>query len=282
MLEHVSTSKTGGRGNTCVSFDRTGRFLLLTRYWDGGITVMPFDPGTGEIGEATAMPDHSGHGPHPQRQASPHPHGVHGDPRTDLVYVTDLGTDKVHQYLLDTSTGTLAPHGEVTFATGSGPRGMKFHPSLRVAYVNCELDGTVVVCTLDDNRGLVPVQTLPCYGEGFVARGHPHNLGKGDFWGAEGCLSEDGSLYFYICRVEHSIAVFRVDPADGRLTPLNRASLVENSNARNLTLAPGGNHLLVASQDADCVESLRIDHDTGALERVDRQDAPCPTDVAVI
>lgn len=73
MLEHVSTSKTGGRGNTCVSFDRTGRFLLLTRYWDGGITVMPFDPGTGEIGEATAMPDHSGHGPHPQRQASPHP-----------------------------------------------------------------------------------------------------------------------------------------------------------------------------------------------------------------
>lgn len=281
-LERVSTGKTGGHGNTCVTFDRTGRFLLLTRYWDGGVTVMPFDPDTGTIGEASAMPDHSGHGPHPQRQATPHPHGIHGDPKTDIVYVMDLGTDKVHQYLLDTASGSLAPHGEVTFAAGSGPRGINFHPSLRVAYVNCELDGTVVVCDVDDERGLVPVQALPCYSEGFVASGHPHNLGKGAFWGAEGCLSADGALYFYICRVEHSIAVFRVNPTDGRLAPINRGRLAENSNARNLTLAPDGNHLLVASQDANRVECLRIDHRTGALERVDSQPAPCPADVAVI
>ena len=36
VLEKVSTQCTGGRGNTCATFDRTGRFLLVTRYWEGG------------------------------------------------------------------------------------------------------------------------------------------------------------------------------------------------------------------------------------------------------
>jgi hypothetical protein len=32
-------------GNTCASFDRTGRWLLVTRYWESGISVLPWDPG---------------------------------------------------------------------------------------------------------------------------------------------------------------------------------------------------------------------------------------------
>ncbi|MBL8211758.1 MAG: lactonase family protein [Bryobacterales bacterium] len=281
VLEKVSTQCTGGRGNTCATFDRTGRFLLVTRYWEGGIAVLPFDAETGVIGELTAAPLHEGSGPHPLRQSMPHPHGIHGDPRTDLVYAMDLGTDKVHQYLLDTATGTLTPHRDVALAAGSGPRGINFHPSLRMAYVNCELDGTVVVCDVDEENGLLPVQTERCYPEGFVARGHPENLGKGDFWGAEGCVSADGRHYYYICRVHQSIAVFGIG-AEGRLTFAVRHALAAHSNARNLTLDPSGRYLLVASQDADCVECFRIEAGSGALELVGRQGAPCAADVAVI
>ncbi len=281
-LENVCTQATGGRGNTCATFDRTGRFLLVTRYWEGGISVLPFDPDTGAIGEVTAAPDHQGSGPHPLRQSASHPHGVHGDPRTNLVYAMDLGTDKVHQYLLDIATGTMTPQGEVKLAPGCGPRGINFHPSLRVAYVNCELDGTVVVCAVDDDKGLVPVQTVFCYPEGFEGRGPPDNLGKADFWGAEGCLSADGSHYYYICRVHQSIAVFAAAPEDGTLTFSSRHALAAHSNARNLTLDPSGRYLLVASQDADCVECFRIEPGTGALELVHTQHAPCAADVAVI
>jgi len=280
-LEKINTQSTGGRGNTCATFDRTGRFLLVTRYWEGGISVLPFDPDTGEISELTAKPNHPGAGQHPLRQSSSHPHGIHGDPKTDMVYAMDLGTDKVYQYILDTETGKLTPHSEVEMAAGSGPRGINFHPSLRVAYVNAELDGTVTVCTVDDEKGLTPVQTLFCYPGDFVALGHPENLGKADFWGAEACLSADASYYYYICRVHQSIAVYTVG-ADGKLTYSSRCALAANSNARNLTLDPSGKFILVASQDADCVECFRIDPETGALELVDTQDAPCAADVAVI
>ncbi|MEQ9639718.1 MAG: beta-propeller fold lactonase family protein [Alphaproteobacteria bacterium] len=191
-LKKVCTQATGGQGNTCATFDRTGRFLLVTRYWEGGVSVLPFDPDSGVIGEATALPDHAGSGPNALRQSTPHPHGIHGDPRTNLVYAMDLGTDKIHQYVLDLTTGELSPHGEVALAAGSGPRGINFHHSMRVAYVNCELGGIVVVCDVDDDKGLTPVQTVRGYPDGFDGRDHPENLGKADFWGAEGCLSADG------------------------------------------------------------------------------------------
>lgn len=54
------------------------------------------------------------------------------------------------------------------------------------------------------------------------------------------------------------------------------------SNARNFTLSPNGELLLVASQDADTVEVLRIDASSGALERVDTAAVNCAADVAVL
>lgn len=281
-LEKICTQSTGGRGNTCATFDRTERFLLVTRYWEGGISVLPFDPDTGVIGEVTAKPDHSGSGPDPVRQSVPHPHGIIGDPKTDMVYATDLGTDQVHQYVLDTKTGALEPHGNVKLTSGAGPRGIKFHPSLRMAYVNCELNGTVEVCSVDDDKGLVPVQRVFCYPEDFVVRDHPENFGRSEYWGAEGCLSADGSYYYYICRVHQSIAVFSVDKENGKLSFSGRCQLADNSNARNLTLDPTGKFLLVASQDANLVECFRIDPTTGGLALVHTEHAPCAADVAVI
>lgn len=194
-LTKVCTTPTSGRGNTCVTFDRTGRFVLTTRYWEGGIAVLPFDPATGVIAPATSTPVHEGTGPHPLRQAMPHPHGIHGDPNTDIVYAMDLGTDAVHQYTLDTSTGALTPLAaapRVAMGECSGPRGMNFHPHLPMAYVNCELSGTVVVCSVDKDTGVTPVQTLLAYPKGFVALDHPDNFGKAAFWGAEGVITRDG------------------------------------------------------------------------------------------
>ena len=87
-------------------------------------------------------------------------------------------------------------------------------------------------------------------------------------------MSADASYYYYICRVHQSIAVYTVE-ADGKLKYSSRCALAANSNARNLTLDPSGKFILVASQDANCVECFRIDSETGALELACTQDAPC-------
>lgn len=63
-----------------------------------------------------------------------------------------------------TDAGVLVPlegpFAEIKMGPGSGPRGLNFHPLVRVAYVNCELSGTVVVCAINDETGLQPLQSL--------------------------------------------------------------------------------------------------------------------------
>jgi hypothetical protein len=153
--------------------------------------VLPWNAADGTIGEVCDAPQHSGQGPHPLRQSIPHPHGIHGDPLTDIVYAMDLGNDNVVQYTLDTGTGKLTHLSDVHMGAESGPRGIVFHPSLRIAYINCELGGTVVACAIDDTTGLAPKQTVKVYPADFVGDDHPDNFGKASFWTAEALLSKD-------------------------------------------------------------------------------------------
>ena len=153
--------------------------------------MLPWNAADGTIGEVCDAPQHSGQGPHPLRQSIPHPHGIHGDPHTDIVYAMDLGNDNVVQYTLDTDTGQLSHLSDVYMGKESGPRGIVFHPSLRMAYINCELGGTVVACAIDDTAGLSPKQTIKVYPADFVGDDHPDNFGKASFWTAEALLSKD-------------------------------------------------------------------------------------------
>ena len=177
-----------------------------------------------------------------------------------------------------------------------------FHPSTRVAYVNCELGGTVVACSIDDSTGLTPTQTIKVYPADFVGvsrpsiaadrllcvmavgagagKDHPENFGKASFWTAEALLGPDARFLYVICRIHHSIAIVPVG-ADGALDEggITRFELLPCANSRNMTRE--GSFLLVASQDADAVEVLQIDAESGGLKRVDTQPVACAADCAV-
>ena len=298
-LTKINTEATEGRGNSCVTFHNSGKYILVTRYWEGGISVLPFNDRTGEIGQICAGVIHQGSGKHPIRQASPHPHAIHGDPINDLVYVCDLGLDAVVQYKLDTSTGLLTLVSSKSMGEESGPRGMIFHPTKRIAYVNCELNGSLVVCKIDDEKGLEPIQTICAYPSDYSSGGNGSSkdrkrntlsfdvstegggLGKGRFWASEAVITFNGDYIYCICRVHQSIAVFKV-LEDGKLLEHGRSNLLPHSNARNMTLDISGKYILVASQDVDQVECFAIDGESGLLERTDSQYAPCAADVAVV
>ena len=186
----------------------------------------------------------------------------------------------MRQFRLDTASGALLPAAvaAVRLPPESGPRGIVFHPRLRVAYVNCELSGALAVCSVDAERGLTPVQSVSAYPDGYAGGG---GLGKASFWAAEAAITRDGRHVYCICRVHQSLAIFAADERTGELRAAGRQPLHEASNARNLTLDPSGRHLLVASQDANLVEVFRVGPD-GGLTRTDAQHAPCVADVAVV
>ena len=90
-----ATAPSGGKGNTAVTFDNSGKYVFATRYWEGGISILPFDPATGTFEPATdggaslTCHSHLGRGQHELRQSSAHPHGIHQDPLSDFVFALE-------------------------------------------------------------------------------------------------------------------------------------------------------------------------------------------------
>src|SRR5260370_2000698 len=114
-----------------LSFDKTGKYLLVANYSSGTVAFFPI-LADGRLGEHTAlMKDQGATGPNKERQEAPHAHWIETSPDNRFVLVADLGLDEVLVYKFDAASGTLAPN-EPAFArlkAGSGPRHALFSPN---------------------------------------------------------------------------------------------------------------------------------------------------------
>ena len=126
------------------------KFVLCANYAGGTICVLPVQP-NGGLGPAVEYKDHgttigSGAGGH-VRQDMAHPHQILLDPSRTRCFVPDLGTNKVHSYLWNPSTGALTEPNELMMHADCGPRHMCFTADSSHCFILGELDNSVTVCT---------------------------------------------------------------------------------------------------------------------------------------
>src|SRR4029077_16593875 len=138
-----------------LSFDKTGKYILVANYTSGNVVVFPIGA-DGQIGPATAnVRDEGMLGPNKERQEAPHAHWIKPSLVDRSVYVADLGLDQVLRYGFDATSGTLSTgpvqsswsHSmldlSAKLAHGTGPRHAAFsHDGVRM-YVLGELQSTV-------------------------------------------------------------------------------------------------------------------------------------------
>ncbi len=97
----------------------------------------------GKVNPATYSQQFTGTGPNEKRQEKPHAHFTFTTPNGKYAYVTDLGTDHVMNYVVNTQTGELKPNpAQAAFNTkpGAGPRHFVISPSGKYLYLLNELD----------------------------------------------------------------------------------------------------------------------------------------------
>jgi 6-phosphogluconolactonase len=231
-----------------------GRVVLVANYGSGTVAALPVG-GDGQLREPSSVQIHAGTGPNEARQGGPHAHGIALDAAERRAFVADLGADRIFVYGLHVPTGTLTPGEPPSLALepGSGPRHVVFDPSGRHLYSINELDSTVAVIRYDpDTGGLDVVQTVTTLPAGF----------EGESWTAEIALSPDGRFLYGSNRGHDSLAVFSVDPASGRLTPVDHVS-TGGHWPRHFSIHPEGRWLLVANQRSDTIVPFRIDPESG-------------------
>jgi len=259
-LRQLNDQLAHGAAACYVSLDSSGRYVLVANYSGGTIAVLPV-AADGRLDAATCVIHHQGSSIRPE-QEGPHPHMIRPSPDGRFVLVTDLGTDQVLVYQLDTSTGQLTPNEQgmavVSEHLGAGPRHFAFAPSGRTVYVINELDSTVTVHDYTPERGELQarqvVSTLP---EGVDGPAIGNSC-------AHIAVSPDGRFVYGSNRGHDSIAIWEVADGNGELRPVGHES-TRGKTPRNFSLDPTGTWLLVANQESDTIVPFRRDADSGRL-----------------
>ena len=252
-LNHVPS---GGADPCFLLVDPTGRALIVANYAGGSISSFPLNP-DGTPGQAASFFQHSGSSVNQARQEAAHAHDAVLSRDNRFVIICDLGMDKLMIYRFDATTGALSINDPpfTRVQPGSGPRHFVFDAAGRHGYVIDELASTITAFEWDSSRGALheiqSVHTLPA-----------------DFRGgntaAEIAVHPSGRFLYGSNRGHDSLALFRIDPSTGKLTPAGRFS-TGGRTPRSFAIDPTGRFLLVANQDTNDIVVLRIDRESGAL-----------------
>ena len=256
-LAPLNAESVGGAGPCHLVVDKAGKNVLVANYGGGSVAVLPI-ANDGKVKPLSSFVQHQGSSVDKGRQGQPHAHSINLDKNNRFAFVADLGLDKILVYKFDPKAGTIAANTppSAVLAPGSGPRHFAFHPGGKYAYVINELNSTVTVFDYDSEKGILnEIQSLSSL---------PSNS-KGTNYPAEIVVHPSGRFVYGSNRGHDSIAAFKVDAANGKLTPVGHQG-TGIKNPRNFAIEPTGKFLLAANQDANTVVVFKINQETGNLD----------------
>jgi 6-phosphogluconolactonase len=273
-LTQLNQVPSGGADPCYISFDRSGKFLLVANYTGGSVSTFPI-AADGRLGPASAFVQHKGAGPNKERQEGPHAHFIAASADNHFVFVVDLGLDEVLVYRFSPTSGALVPSNPpfAKVAPGAGPRHLAFAPNGKFAYVLSEVNSTVTAFSFSSKDAtFTALQSLPTIPKNFT--GHNDT--------AEIVVHPSGKFLYASNRGRDSIAVFAIDQSKGTLTQTGDFPTT-GKTPRNFALDPSGNFLLAANQESNNIAIFRIDQTTGALTATGQTvSVPAPVDIAFV
>lgn len=210
-------------GSLCALANPLGPNLAVFALSDEGL---PADP------DCFAF---TGQGARP-RQSAPWPHSCWFDAAGKRMFACDLGLDQISIYDVATDDSRVSPaaFARAQVSSGAGARHMALRGDGRFAYVANELDGTISVFAIDDERGtLTIVQTLPCAPQPCQP--------------CEIVCDAAGRHLYVTLRGPEAVAVFAIDAESGILVPRQMASCLGDT-PRHIALSPDGTLALVSNQ----------------------------------
>jgi 6-phosphogluconolactonase len=255
-LSPLNSQGSGGTGPCHLSVDQSGHWVLVANYGSGSVAALPAGE-DGRLGAVSVAIQHHGSSVNPQRQAGPHAHFIASDPWNRFALACDLGLDKVLVYRLNQSGAVLTANEppSVSVQAGAGPRHLAFHPNRQHVYLANEMASTMTVFEyMAKAVALKELRTVSLLPEGF----------KGQSTAAEVQVHPSGKFVYASNRGHDSIAVFAVEPKDGRLKFVQHQSS-GGRTPRHFVVDPTGHWLLVENQDSDNIVAFRIAEQTGQL-----------------
>ena len=210
-----------------IAVDRSGRVLFGASYGGHVVSVSRITP-KGEVQVA-----------HQTVPTPRHPHTLKASLDNRLAFATSLGGDAVLQFKLDADKQVLTPNNpsELTLPKGSGPRHLAFHPNGAWIFVLDELDAHVHTLQIDQLGGtlqiIASVSSLPQTFQGTPSAADIH-------------ITPDGRFLITSDRGSNTLASFRVDAANGRLSTVGHWP--SEDQPRGFNIDPSGQYVIEVGQ----------------------------------
>jgi len=268
-LTFINQQVSEGPAPCHISVHPNGKLAFVSNYGGGSLAVLPIRD-DGSLGEATQLLKHTGRGVDEDRQDAPHVHSAVLSPDGRWLYASDLGTDKVHPYRIDTDQQILVPH-ETPFAAvspGSGPRITAVHPDGRYVFGIKEMSSTVAVFSQHTDAFSLLQDDVPFLPEHYA----------GERSGGDIHVDATGRYLYTTNRGNNTLAIFRID--DGSLLPVG-LHYTGGDQPRNFWVDPNGEYVLVAHQETDNITVFRRVDETGDL-RATGYEIQVPSPVCVV
>lgn len=256
-LELTYLNNQGSEGaNPChISVHPSGKMVFVSNYSGGTFSVYGVAE-NGALNSSIYKEQFLGKGPHKNRQEKAHAHYAAATPNGKFVYVVDLGTDRVLNYVVNVTTGELSKNKKQNYFSakpGSGPRHFVMHPSGKQLFLLNELESTVTACTVDQDGVIKEVATYESLPKDFT----------GNNTSAAIRMHPNGKFVYVSNRGHNSISAYKL-VAGGKLEKVDEIS-EHISIPRDFNIDPTGRFMVIGNQDKNQLVVYAVDAKTGKL-----------------
>jgi 6-phosphogluconolactonase len=259
-LTLLNSVDSKGNSPCFISINKSGSYAMVANYSSGSFALFKINS-NGSLSNAVSVIQDKGKGPNTSRQEGPHAHMIAQNPQNCMVYATDLGTDQVQIFNIDSINNKFV-FGAITAksASGAGPRHFAVHPEKPWVYILHELKGIIEASNVNAANGeFEKFQTISTIPENTTG-----NPGSADIH-----FTNDGKFLYATNRGDfNSIAMFTIDQTTGILKSIGYQSS-KGKTPRNFVIDPTGMFLLVANQEGNNIVTFKIDPATGVLQETD-------------
>lgn len=232
-----------------ISVDRTGRYLFGASYAGNKISVNAINP-NGDVNPTPLGVIPTGE----------NAHCILTDRSNKFLFASNLGDDRLLQYLFDETGGKVTPNKPPATETkkGAGPRHFVFHPKRPLVFGINELDGTLSTYRLADTGTLTLLATNSVMPPGSEDKPRAADIH----------LTSDGRFLYASERTTSTLAAFRVDGETGTLKLIG--NYPTETQPRGFNIDPQGKYLLAVGQKSGGMSTYEINSKTGELRRLSR------------
>jgi 6-phosphogluconolactonase (cycloisomerase 2 family) len=181
---------------------------------------------------------------------------------TQNLYVADNANNRVFEYSVDPSTGTLTPVQALNgpgVATGVQPSGIAVDPCNRFVYVSNFQSNSVSGYAMCNT---VSLPNCPSADGSLLSVGAAAPAGNGPI-----ALAVDpfGNFVYVVDNLQNAISAYQISSATGVLTALSPATVSTGSNPVSIAIRADDNWLFVTSNGSAALSQYSITPATGAL-----------------